>query len=790
MPRYPGESLLGQSAGNIEVSVRLSTLNDIDVLQMGQGKAAGFCAKLLADLGARVTRLVADEDKLNADGPFHPDDDNERMGGAAFYLDYGKSVVPLSSAGSDGLAMLISKASVLILDEDCVATVAGPVDPTKIYCAITPFGQTGPHAGFMASHLNLFHASCEGGAMQLPGPSWPPVQIGGEIGYFDAGCQGAVLVVAAILARRNHGRGQQIDISNQDVMVSVNRTTMLRYLHDGFDCRHNAPSYHDMMYETANGHIVIVLAMQEKVMQALARSPEGQAFNDPAFADGGWRQGRGRHKFLATLTDWCQQRSTHEAAEVLACAGLPVGAVNGPVELLASPQMRHRKFFETADHPFAGKVSLPGLPFRITPAASIAARDTRAHCSTSAEVGLPLAGLRVLDLSWAAAAPYATRIFAGLGAEVLKVEHVNRTDSARRGFAPAMHLQTEAWPYGSMEKSPNFNDLNAAKRSVSLDLQHPGARDWMDRMLPLCDIVVSNFRPGVMDKLGMGAETLLEAHPHLIVGEVSANGSTGPESKRAGYAFVFAATGGLSAQTGYVDGPPMWVPESTDFRCAAAFALGLLAALAERQRTGRGQFVDLACQEVIASFSADPLLRHALGAPMLGRMGNRHHRFAPHNAYPARGAGSWLTIAVETDREWRALCEVMERPDLFARYPDAVRRKANEVDIDHAIGQWTAFHEATELAERLQSAGVRAMPCLSNGDLGRSPHMRARSMLHEVDHAVMGRQTIVGMPWRTLPDSAASPTAGPLLGEANEYVLGHLLQAAGDEAERLGLPMA
>jgi crotonobetainyl-CoA:carnitine CoA-transferase CaiB-like acyl-CoA transferase len=196
--------------------------------------------------------------------------------------------------------------------------------------------------------------------------------------------------------------------------------------------------------------------------------------------------------------------------------------------------------------------------------------------------------VRILDFTWAAAGPYATYLLAQLGAEVVKVEHTSRPDSARRGFQspPADRMVDGPWPYGSADSSPNFNDLGANKRSIILDLSNPDASELVHRLLPVCDMVTSNFRPGVMDKLGLGAAKLLDEHPHLIVAEVSASGSSGPERNRPGYANVFAAAGGPSAQTGFPDGPPTEGGNNVDFRCGSAVAYSLLGALCDVIRRG------------------------------------------------------------------------------------------------------------------------------------------------------------------------------------------------------------
>lgn len=765
-----------------------TALDDVRVLQSGQGKAAAFCAKLLADLGAHVTVVDAAAAALRAAGPFHPDDTARQAGGLHLYLDAGKDVV--ADPRGPGLPALVADFDVLVEDEASESLELRFDDPALVRCSITPFGRSGPHAGYAASHLNLFHAGGESALVPLPGAGWPPLQSGSEVAAYDVGCHAAVTILAALVARRATGLGQVIDLSAQEVLLSENRTTMVRYFADGRIYDYNTPGYGDSLYPTADGHVIISFGVGDRAVAALAAGPDGEDFAVPEFADGRWRLPDQRPAFNATLRAWCQARPTTRVVEVLDAAGLPVGAVNGAREILASEQLRMRGFLRPVEHPTAGTVLLPGRTFRLSARSEVPAEPRAAP--PAARPRPPLEGIRVLDFTWAAAGPYATYLLAHLGAEVIKVEHLSRPDSARRGFQapPPDRIAEGPWPYGSPDSSPNFNDLAAGKRSIRLDLSHPGAAELVQRLLPHCDMVTSNFRPGVMDKQGLGAAELLAEHPHLIVAEVSASGSTGPERNRPGFANVFAAAGGLSAQTGFPDGPPTEGGDSVDFRCGSAVAYALLGALALRQRTGHGHFVDVACQEVVAAFTPDALLRQVLSAPALGRLGNHHPQHAPHNAYRAAGTNRWLTIVVETDDEWVALCDVLDRPDLAKAYDTAPKRKAVEAHLDDVVTRWTVQRDPFEATELLQRHGVRAMPCLSNVDLAGSDHLAARGMFRTVRHPVMGEQIVLRPPWVVAPDYRVPHPAGPVLGEANDYVLDEVLGVIGGDRERLAAALA
>ncbi len=279
----------------------------------------------------------------------------------------------------------------------------------------------------------------------------------------------------------------------------------------------------------------------------------------------------GRLQRDRAIVMWCAARSKNEVVRVLASCGAPVALYATAEDLLTSAQLEHRKFFRDIRRPDGSVLRVPGLPYQLRSAALVSASPPSPGAFRGFRTGVPkkpalpggrmLEGIRVLDFTWAAAGPYATLLLAFLGAEVIKVETTRRTDPARRGFLD---------DYGGLNRSPNFNELNLNKRSLQLDLTRTEGRDVVGRLLRVVDVIVDNFRPGVMDRFGLDAATLLTEHPALIVASSSANGSTGPDALAAGYASVFGASGGLSEQTGYADGPPTEVGESTDYRSGNA----------------------------------------------------------------------------------------------------------------------------------------------------------------------------------------------------------------------------
>ncbi|MEA1959388.1 MAG: CoA transferase [Chloroflexota bacterium] len=394
---------------------------------------------------------------------------------------------------------------------------------------------------------------------------------------------------------------------------------------------------------------------------------------------------------------------------------------------------------------------------------------------------LPLEGVRIADFTWAWAGPYATELLAFLGAEVVKIESVKRPD----------HARTRSLSHGlsnrDLDKSSVFNDLNLNKLSLSLDLKQPKAIELAKRLVAVSDVVAENYRPGVMDKLGLGYDVLRQIKPDIVMLSSSAMGAVGPERNYAGFAPTFAALGGAAHLTGYPDKRPVPLMGSSDLRSASTSAFAILVALYHKARTGQGQHIDLSSTETIAINISDSILDYIMNGCVAVRKGNRDEIMAPHNVYPCKGESRWVSIAVATDEEWQSLCKAMSSPSLAddERFSDGYRRWCNQDDLDQIVGEWTANFTDYEVTAMLQKAGVAAMPTLQGTDLYEDSHFKFRSVATEVTHANVGTRFVVGPPWKFSATPARIRHSSPMLGEHNEYVLGGLLGMSRDEIAAL-----
>ncbi|QFG21625.1 CaiB/BaiF CoA-transferase family protein [Actinomadura sp. WMMB 499] len=392
----------------------------------------------------------------------------------------------------------------------------------------------------------------------------------------------------------------------------------------------------------------------------------------------------------------------------------------------------------------------------------------------------PLAGVRVLEFTTAWAGPFAGRCLAYLGADVLKIEAPGHPDSwrgTRSGGAPLYY--PEASP-GDDPQNRNvlFNSQNLDKRSLALDLKQAGAMDVMHDLVRRSDVVLANFTPGVLDRLGIGRRDLARINDRIIVVEMPAFGPGGPSSAHQGMGKTMEPAAGMTSLMGYPDGTPVLTgPAVMDPIGGLNAVAAVVSALELRERTGRGAGVSVFQVEAAASWIGEYLLEQAETGATRAPDGNRVPDAAPHGAYPCAGDDEWIAIAVHDDAQWRALCTVLGAADLaddpaFLRLAD---RLAAQDALDGVLAELTRGHGKAALAERLQDAGVPAAPVLGGDEIATCPAMRESGMLVDLDHAAVGRRTYGALGFRHSRTPGSHRRAAPLFGEHNDEILRDLL---------------
>jgi benzylsuccinate CoA-transferase BbsF subunit len=392
----------------------------------------------------------------------------------------------------------------------------------------------------------------------------------------------------------------------------------------------------------------------------------------------------------------------------------------------------------------------------------------------------PLTGVRVLDFTWAWAGPFCTLQLAHLGAEVIRIETTTRPLCVSRSIPP--FADDTAGP----NRAGYFNQYNQGKRSIVLNLRRPEALEIAYQLVKQCDVVTENFAAGVSEKLGLGYAKLTQYRRDLIMISMSGYGQIGPYRKFLGYGGPAAALSGLFSATGYRGGEPAEIGISYPDPNAGIFgAYAILAALVHRDFTGEGQYIDQSQWEATLPVVAEGLLEYAVNGREPVRDGNHDPLMAPHNCYKAAGDDDkWVSIAVGSDAEWRALASAMERPELGddPRFRTARDRKRNEGVLDEIITAWTRGRDRWKTAETLQRAGVAAFPSLSNKDLATDPHLMERGYLVSLEHPEIGRRIHAGIPWTMSGTPCRVESPAPLIGADTDEVLKSLL---GMSAERI-----
>jgi benzylsuccinate CoA-transferase BbsF subunit len=379
--------------------------------------------------------------------------------------------------------------------------------------------------------------------------------------------------------------------------------------------------------------------------------------------------------------------------------------------------------------------------------------------------------VRILDFSWVWAGPFATLHLAHLGADVIKIESPQRACLGRRlPFHPPDIEPT-------LDTSGYFNQWNQGKRSVALNLTDPRGIDLARRLAARCDVVLDNFAVGVMERLGLGYEDLRALRPDIIVAQISGYGQVGPYKGYMAYGPTTAPLSGLSSLTAYPDdGRPRELGIAFgDPAAGIQAALHVVAALVHRQATGEGCHIDVSLWEATAVNAVEGWMATQVTGQPPAPLGNRDHRWAPHNCYRCSGPDDWVTIAATTDDEWRSLADLVDGLGTDPRFVTGETRKEHEDDLDALIAAWTANRDKWDVTRLLQARGVPAFPSLSPRELADDPHLAQRGFLERLDHPVVGRRVHAGVPWLMSESPNGVRHAAPTMGQHGAEVLAELL---------------
>lgn len=786
----------------------MSALTGIRIVELAESVAGEYCGKLLADFGAEVIKIERPDrgSPTRSMAPVIGDDGGPERSALFAYLNTNKRSVVLDVSSADEIETLhkiITTADAVIDDHSPPWSDIPRRHPAVVFCSITPYGAQAPSEFQNAKSINVFNSSGWGyHTPSHPDPAKPPLKGPGRfLADYEAGLDAALCVAASLFWRLHSRAGQFIDVSQHAVLASRADSMLGRFI-TGEITPHNTRDDYDQQgpasfFACADGFVYLYMTSRNHWagLKKLMSQPKWlEAFDDD------WLEFSVTPEKVATFQNgfatWVADLRKDAAAEEAQRLGVPLVPVKSAADLKNSPQYRHRGFFQSVSHPVLGTAAYPGVPYlmsaspaRIAAAAPSLGQHTAevigeietprpALTVASAQLkppklvrGGPLQGVRVVELTKVWAGPYAGKLLAFLGAEVIKVESSGNPDEMR------------AYGGTDINHAPYFLSINPEVLSVELDLKSAADIDRLRDLIARSDIVINNLRPGAMERLGLGYEQLKSVKSDIISVSIKMWGNDGPLGYQTGYAPCFAALAGIASLVGYPGGPPLGTSiRYGDSTVGAAAAFAAVSALLHRDLSGEGQFVDVSAVETLSSMIGDCLLEQDLTGKQLVPEGNRDPDMSPHNCYPCAG-GDWLSIAVADDTQWRALCNVLGAPELLdhARYASMPDRLRHTDALDRDLARLTAGQDAAQLAQRLRSAGVPSTKSATSLDVISDQLLWDRELYRFVSDHREGQRPIVAAPWRMSSAPAQIERGAPDLGEHNDYVLHEILRAHATE---------
>ena len=388
----------------------------------------------------------------------------------------------------------------------------------------------------------------------------------------------------------------------------------------------------------------------------------------------------------------------------------------------------------------------------------------------------PLAGITILDLTWVLSGPYASMVLCDLGAEVIKVERPPHGDIAR---TTGPHVNGE---------SCYFFSINRGKKSVAIDLSREEGKELFLRLVERVDVVMENFTPGTMDGLGLGYETLRRRNPRLVYAATSGFGQTGPDRLRPALDIVVQGMGGVMSITGHPGGPPTRPGLSLGDIAAGLFtAIGVLAALRERDRSGEGQLVDVSMLDCQIAILENAFMRYFATGQQPGPIGTRHPLATPFQAFPTKDGYLVLALSWSVENQWELFCALIGLPELIydQRFETSALRTEHHAELEPILNEALRRRTTQEWLSEFDAIGLPCGPLNSIPQAAELPQVRAREMLVEVEHPIIGKLPLTNTPVKLsrTPGGVSGPS--PAVGEHTDDVLRRLLDVSVDELERL-----
>ena len=766
------------------MSPRARPFSALRVVDLSTEIAGPYATKLLADQGADVLKVESPPGdplrRRTAARVTLPDGEDSAL---FRFLHAGKRAAvcaPERSRERERLLELLLDADVVVHgagSDDLADALGGPDalcarNPRLVVVSISPWGRTGPWAGRPATEWTLQAAT--GFAARRGTPERGPVGAGGRLGEYAAGAFAAVAALAGWAAARASGRGRHVDLSIFEAMLTC--TTTYSDLYSQWTDA-PLPQYLDTpsVEPASDGWVGFAAITSQQWQDFCLMIGRPEIAEDPRFLSADLRT---KHlDFIhGAIHAWTKQRTVAEILEQAELLRIPSAPIGNGETLPETDHFALRGVFVANPDGFLQ----PRVPIRLSDVPPAPVGDAprlgqdllewfpaleERRGGLGSDLASRLAGLRVVDLTAFWAGPFATNTLALLGADVVKVESTTRPDGMR--FVNG-RPDTPIWEAGSI-----FHGANSEKRGITLRLDTEEGRAAFRRLVEGADVLVENFSARVLDHFDLGWETLHAWNPRLVVVRMPAWGLDGPWRDRTGFAMNVEQACGIAWRAGYPDLPLN--ANVCDPVGALHAVVGVLAALEDRERGGAGQLVEVPLVEPGLNLAAEQVVERSAYGVLLCSEGNRGPDAAPQGLYRC-GDGEWVSIAVASDAQWRALAitlggapgdAVLADPALA----EVAARHARHDEIDAALEAALAHHGAADVAERLVAAGVPAQRLVNAHRLMPHPQLAHRGFYQKLEHPVTGVARYPGLPFRGLAEGL--PTRPPpTLGQHNREVLG------------------
>ncbi len=783
-------------------------LGSLRVLDLG-GLPTAYASRLLADFGADVVLIEPPGGDISrAMPPFAAgiEDGDHSLSFLALHTNKRSSVIDVrSDIGRSQLLELVRGADVL-LESFAPGYLAGiglsfadlhAANPRIVVCSVTPYGQTGPYAGYRGSDL---HAEAMGGVMMLQGdPTKAPSMSPAFLGYSLAGVHAGLGIMHALFARESSGRGQNVDVSMQEANANIHFIVSQYGYNSTIAQRPGVGAGGGSgIFECSDGWVGFS-PIQPNQFQALADWMDNEVLKDPVWQDLRVRMESG--EFVSSeVSAFIAGFTVAEFVDEAQKRRIPAAPVSTVAGLASNVHLNAREYFQEVESDSAGRYTLPGPPGRFSETPWRIARPAprlgehtdevlaeakasipaaRAGPTRSGASSAPFDGIRITDLTRVWVGPYGTRQLADFGAEVIKIESSLFDATSRIAGILPMHPE-----------------LNRNKLSITVDLHHKDGQDLVKRLVATSDVVAENYAPGALKRWGLDYDSLRQVKEDIVYISMPGWGSTGPFSHHVLFGLQAQTASGVTHLWGHPDSPPSLRCGIyyADFFVGAQCGLMLETALYHRKLTGQGQLIEVSQVEAQANALGIPLLDHFVNGVDTQPEGNARSYAGPHGVYPCKGVDAWCTIACSTEEEWGSLVGALTPPMGQApewtgdpRFATLPARVENREALDTALSEWTSNLTPKQVMTMLQRHGVPASAVQTTEDVYFDGHLRGRGYVVDIQHP----ETQWGQLGHATFGAQLSETPGqirlgaPALGQDNDYVLGELLEMEESEVARL-----